>query len=349
MPIACRGGAIEDRAGVVWSLVDLASTPTTFKARDGAMLYGTLLESKSAQTARPPLVVLVHGSEKSSPIMRYLQVLFAGQSVSTFAYDKRGTGKSEGTYTQDFNLLADDAAAAVDEARRLAKGRYGRIGLWGGSQGGWVAPAAALRARADFVEVAFGVVGTPIEQDRWQVDYQLVEQRGFTPSILPAVHEVTDATATVARSNFTSHLDELERVRTKYGREPWFSNIDGQYSGELLEGKIDQAREESPSVPWDYPSEERLRKLRIPQLWVMAEDDSVAPSAPSIARLKALRKEGADIRIIVFPRTDHGIRLYTVGLDGKRRSGRMPDGYLRLLGDWGKGAQAGPYGDAFEP
>lgn len=170
----------------------------------------------------------------------------------------------------------------------------------------------------------------------------------FPVSILPAVHEVTDATAGVARSNFTFHLDELGRMRARYGKEKWFSKIDGQYSGELLKGKIDQAREESLGVPWDYPAAEVLRKLRIPQLWVMAEDDSIAPSAPSIARLKALKKDSADTRIIVFPRTDHGIRLYTVGVDGTRRSGRMPDGYLRLLGAWAKGSVAGPYGDAFE-
>jgi pimeloyl-ACP methyl ester carboxylesterase len=347
-PITCRVGAIEGRTGVKWPMVELTAIPTTFAAHDGVKLYGLLLESKNPRSVPPPLIVLVHGSEKTSPILRYYQILFAGQSVSVFAYDKRGTAKSEGTYTQNFDVLADDAAAAVEEARRLAKGRYGRIGLWGGSQGGWVAPPAALKSHADFVEVAFGMVGTPIEQDRWQVDYQLGQQ-GFPPSILSDVHELTDATASVARSNFASHLDELNRVRTKFRSEPWFSKIDGQYSGELLQGKIEQAREESPNVQWDYPAADVLRKLTIPQLWVMAEDDSVAPSAPSIARLKALKKGGADVRIVVFPRTDHGIRLYTVGADGTRRSGRMPDGYLRLLADWAKASNAVPYGDAFEP
>lgn len=348
-PITCRGGAIADQAGVKWNLVDLAATPTTFAGRDGTKLHGMLLEPKLSRPVLPPLIVLTHGSEKSSPILRYLQILFAGQAVGTFAYDKRGTGESEGTYTQDFDVLADDAAAAVDEARRLAEGRYGRIGLWGGSQGGWVAPAAALRSHAEFVEVAFGMVATPIEQDRWQVDYQLIVQRGFPTSILPAVHEVTDATARVARSNFSSHLDELERLRNRYKDEKWFPLIDGQYSGELLAGKISQARDESPGVPWDYPSEKILRDLKIPQLWVVAEDDSVAPSAPSLARLQALKREGADIRIVVFPRTDHGVRLYTTDPDGTRRSGRMSDGYLRLLGDWAKADPSGPYGDAFEP
>jgi pimeloyl-ACP methyl ester carboxylesterase len=336
-PVMCKGGVIEDRGGAKWTRIAMTATPTTFAAHDGVKLHGLLLEPETS--AKPPLVVLVHGSEKSSPILRYYQLLFAAQSVSVFAYDKRGTGKSEGTYTQDFDLLSDDAAAAMDEARRMAKDRAGRVGFFGGSQGGWIAPAAALKSHADFVEVGFGMVATAIEQDQWQVDYQLAQQ-GFPPTILPRVHEITDATATIARSNFTSHLDTLDPLRAKYGSEPWFARIDGQYSGELLQGKIEQAKEESPQVPWDYSGADVVRGLKIPQLWVLAKDDSVAPSARTIERLEALEREGADIKIVVFPHTDHGIRLYTVGTDGTRRSGAMADGYLRLLADWAQSVPA---------
>jgi pimeloyl-ACP methyl ester carboxylesterase len=345
-PVVCRDGAIVDRSGAAWGQVELRATPSDFTAKDGTKLHGVLVEPVDPPQ-KPALVVLVHGSEKTSPIGRYYQLLSAAQGVSEFAYDKRGTGGSGGVYTQDFSLLADDAAAAVEEARKLAAGRFSRIGLMGGSQGGWVAPAAALKSHADFVEVAFGMVATPIEQDQWQVDLQLKE-RGFPDSILPEVHEVTGATAGVARSNFTAHFDELDRMKAKYGERPWFAKIDGQYSGELLQGKTDQARSESPQVPWDYDSEAVLRQLQIPQLWVMAEDDSTAPSARSIERLEALKRVGAPIEIVVFPHTDHGIRLYTVDAEGQHQTTRMADGYLRLLADWTKGELRPPYGDSFK-
>ena len=343
-PLICTGGTLRGRDGAAWTRLDFRATPSVFAAKDGTKLNGLLLEPMQ-QKFKPPLVIFAHGSEKTSPIRQYYQLMFTGQNVSTFFYDKRGTGESKGIYTQDFTRLADDAASAVREARRLAVGRYSRIGLYGGSQGGWVAPAAALEAHVDFVEIAFGMVATPIEQDQWQVDVQLKE-RGFPDSILPKVHEVTKATADVARSDFSAHFDELELVRKTYGHEAWFDKIEGQYSGELLQGKISQAKDESPQVPWDYRSENVLKKLRIPQLWILAKDDSMAPSAPTIARLHALQKAGANIKIMVFPKTDHGIRLYTVDAEGQHHSYRMADGYLRLLSDWAKQTWQPPYGES---
>ena len=54
-----------------------------------------------------PVVVLVHGSEHDSTLDRYaLQRLFPAQGIGALVYDKRGTGVSGGTYTQDFEVLA---------------------------------------------------------------------------------------------------------------------------------------------------------------------------------------------------------------------------------------------------
>ena len=79
-------------------------------------------------------------------------------------YDKRGTGKSTGTFTHDYHLLAADAAAAVQEARRLAGSRAGKTGMHGSSQGGWVAPLAAELTPVDFVIVAFGLAVSPFDE-----------------------------------------------------------------------------------------------------------------------------------------------------------------------------------------
>ena len=65
-----------------------------------------------------PAVVLVHGSESYSAVNHYfLPYLFAAHGVATLAYDKRGTGGSEGEYTQNFHVLARDTVAAVEATR----------------------------------------------------------------------------------------------------------------------------------------------------------------------------------------------------------------------------------------
>ena len=99
-------------------------------------------------------------------------------------------------------------------------------------------------------------------------------------------------------------------------------------------------------MPWGYSGIETLRRLSIPQLWVLAGSDSVAPSAPTITRLQQLRSAGSNIEIVVFPNTDHGIRNFTIAADGTRKAEGVADGYFRLLADWAKGVSAPPYATA---
>jgi uncharacterized protein len=87
-----------------------------------------------------------------------------------------------------------------------------------------------------------------------------------------------------------------------------------------------------------------LQKLRAPQLWVLAEDDTEAPNAETRRRLKTLQQKGRPIDVVVFPHTNHGILEYA-GKPADRISLRHPDGYLRLIADWiAQGRLQGPYG-----
>src|SRR5262249_9458940 len=151
------------------------------------------------------------------------------------------------------------------------------------------------------------VVGTAVEQDQWQVDYQLLQEHGWGPGILPKVHWLPDGTGAVAGPAFPPGMDPAAALKAAFARGPWRKGVAGQYSGGLLKGEVARMRDESPKVTWEYAGLDTLRALRVPQLWVLAEDDDVAPSAPSLARLQAIRREGTPIRAIVFPHATHGI------------------------------------------
>ena len=81
----------------------------------GVTLVGRLV--MPAGEEKVPLVILLHGAEKMSAMINYPeQRILPALGVGAFVYDKRGTGRSGGTYTQDFNLLADDGIAAMRES-----------------------------------------------------------------------------------------------------------------------------------------------------------------------------------------------------------------------------------------
>lgn len=323
-----------------WSKIPLILTDTRFVS-NGITLAGRLIEPPGGD--QRPAVVLVQGSLDTPSLDREpWQWTLPTAGISVFVYDKRGTGASQGTYTQDFVALADDAAAAVVEARRIAPGRILRIGLQGLSQGGWVAPLAATKTAVDFLEIGYGVVGTPIEQDQWQVEYEL-SHKGYGSDILTEARELTEETGRIAASNFERDLSALHAIQARYKGQAWITQFEGQYTGELLRGELATAREESPQVIWQYDAEAVLRKLSVPQLWIMAAEDSLAPSGPTIARLQRLRADGLPIQIAVFPDTDHGILKFNVRPDGSRERVRYAAGYFSLQIDWIKGHLAPPY------
>jgi uncharacterized protein len=352
-PLRCQGDTLEVRSSAggwrAWSRLAWRLTPTRFESH-GTPLNGLLIEAPEAGPTTP-LVVMVHGSERTPAVGSTLPYVMAMQGLSVFVYDKRGTGKSEGFYTQNFDLLAEDAAAALREARRLLPGPRGRVGLLGGSQGGWVAPLAAQRSGADFVAVGFGLVLSPLEEDEQQVLDEL-QRAGFGEHEQALARQVTAATGRVVASHFTRGFDALERVKRRFAREPWFRHVQGEFSGELLKTPQAELRRFGPAlfdnlqIAWGYDAVAALKALKAPLLWVLAGADREAPIGLTQTRLLALPRTGAPVEVYRFPDTDHGMLEFVEAADGSRRYTRVTEGYYRLLGDWIKGGAAGPYGRA---
>src|SRR5580693_474210 len=206
-------------------------TESTFEG-DGVKLVGRLVLPKSA--GQTPIVVLIHGSETDSARDFYpLQRLLPAEGVGAFVYDKRGTGASGGKYTQDFNLLANDAVAAMREARRLAGARAGRVGYQGGSEGGWVAPLAASRAPVDFVIVSFGLAVNVLQEDQEELALEM-HLKGHSAEETAKALEVGRAAEAVAASRFTSGFAEFDAVRAKYKSQPWYKDVHGNFTYMLL-------------------------------------------------------------------------------------------------------------------
>jgi uncharacterized protein len=302
----------------------------------GVTLAGRLVMPKIKGPV--PIVVLVHGSDAASALegagVFAWQRLFPSAGIGAFVYDKRGTGASGGQYTHDYLLLADDAIAAVRESKRLAGARAQRIGYLGTSEGGWVAPLAAKIEPVDFVVVSYGLAVSPLEEDRAALALDIT-RHGCGTDALGKAMEVADATSVVLLSNFREGYDQVEAVRQKYKKEPWFPLLHGDVSFFILQKSPAELKELGPKlfrgVPLQYDPMPVLRNLHTPQLWILGKDDTDAPSAETAARLKALTASGSPITTAIFPGAEHVMYEYEVALDGTRRWTRQPQGYFRMM------------------
>ena len=321
---------------------------TTFEGHGGTRLAGRLILPPGDKPA--PIMVEVHGSEGSSALdFNAFQRLAPVSGVGIFIYAKRGSGGSEGKYTQDFSILADDAAAAVREAQRLAGARAGRVGLHGGSQAGWVAPLAASKAAVDFVIVDSGLAFGPLAQERDQVAQDL-QAKGWGPEIVAIGNEITDDVSAFVVSNGGTGFDGLDAVRDRYGDQPWFGDIGGDFTGMLLTTPNDQLTVMLPyfdvGTSWNYDPMPVLSGLDTPMLWILAKDDTQAPNAATRDRLIELSAQGRAITVLQYPDTDHGIFNFETDSDGRRTSLASAAGYYQAILDWAKsGKLDGAYGD----
>ena len=334
--------------GLPGARIALDSRDTTFTSRDGTRLNGRLILPPGDGPV--PIMIEVHGSEGANALdFNAFQRFAPASGVGVFVYAKRGSGGSEGAYTQDFHLLAEDAAAAVLEARRLAGARAGRLGLHGGSQGGWVAPLAASLTPVDFVTIGFGLAYGPLSEDADQVQLDL-KGKGWGPEVLEQARAITDVTGAFIASHGAVGFADLEAVRARYRAEPWFADIKGEFTGFLLNTPNDAIIAMAPRLdigtPWTYDPLPVLTALDTPMLWIQAAEDLGAPPEASRARLIALSAAGRPITVLEFPNTDHGIVRYETAADGTRTMLGYAPGYYQAVLDWAlRGRLEGAYGD----
>jgi uncharacterized protein len=324
-------------------------TDTVFEGRDRTKLAGRLVLPKGENSV--PIVVLVHGAERESAREWYaLQRLLPAESVGAFVYDKRGTGGSGGKYTQDFDTLADDAVAAMREAKRIAGTRCGRIGYQGGSQGGWVVPLAATRAPVDFVIVSFGLAVSVIDEDQQEVALEM-RFKGHTQEEISKALEVASAAEALFESGFTKGFERFDAVRAKYRNEPWYKDLHGNYTHFILPYTATEIREKGKDfifgTPFRYDPMPTLRAVEAPQLWILGEDDFEAPSAETSRRIKTLIAGGKPVTLALFPHAEHGMTEYEVASNGERVSTRYAPGYFAMMRDFARNGQlSGTYGSS---
>ena len=139
--------------------------------RDGTVtLAGTLLSPRAGH--RHPAILFLQGSGPEGRwANRYLAQKFAQAGFVALVYDKRGVGQSTGDWkTIGFDALADDGAAAIRFLQAQPNVDATRVGVYGHSQGGTLAPLVADKmANLRFVIASAASGVSPAETEIFSV------------------------------------------------------------------------------------------------------------------------------------------------------------------------------------
>jgi dienelactone hydrolase len=175
---------------------DLTATEVSFTGSGGVVLHGTVLATASGPARRPGIVMLEGAGNRGRAYLRPEAEAYARHGVVVLVYDKRTAGYS--LLHRDYSVLADDALAGLRRLRDRADVDPARLGLWGLSEGAFVAPVAANRSAEVAFLITVGAVGTtPAAQTAWAYGQYLRHAgvRGSLPRTMqgPAVRTTVDA------------------------------------------------------------------------------------------------------------------------------------------------------------
>ena len=302
---------------------------------DGVRLQGKLVEPPGRRARA--LAVWVEGSNNNPSTDDSVSPHeLARRGVAVFVYDKRGTGRSGGAPSSDFQVRARDTLAALSAARRLAP-HASSVGVIGGSQGGWVAPLVAAQAPLDFLVAAFAMAEGPIAQDRLLVEQQLTDA-GFGDEAHAQARTLTALTERIVRSGLREGYAELDAFKAAHATAPWMAALQPRsYTGIFLKFSSDDLRAHGPAMAqglsFDHEPGPVIAALRTRQLWLLGGRDRQAPNAGTQAFLRDLQRQGRDVEVVVFPLADHGLIQSVRQADGREVPALAP-GLFDLTAAW---------------
>jgi uncharacterized protein len=278
-------------------------------------LAGTLF--KPFKKGPRPAIVLFHGSgpQTRDSYLRFFADLFARHGFAALIYDKRGTGVSTGEIwykTGDqFDNLVDDALAGVRSLLDRPEIDSRKIGLWGLSQGGWLAPLAVSRSKeVAFLMIVSGGGVTPAEQEIYDDKIKL-KDKGFPPDQVAEAVNLLRMADDVIRGRVT--WEHFAAARAEAQKKEWYALLD-RYPVKLPQEDEtwragSKGMDFDPTFLWEHMS--------IPVLAIFGEFDKSTPARESAHRIEqALQKSGnKNFTIKIYPKADHGLWVSPGGDD----------------------------------
>jgi uncharacterized protein len=238
--------------------------------------------------------------------------------VAVLAYDKRGAGRSTGSWeTATIDELATDAGCACALLRDQAGVAHDAVGVLGHSEGGWV----ALRLCAGRESIACLILNSCPAVSFIDAEVFALTRAGASPTDAEAAGALFRELAEAAQAE--DGYEQGERIVAAVQREMWYSTL-------LADGFVWDHAAWAQIREWgSYDPLDDLNKLRTPTLVVLGADDPLVPVRASAQSYRdAATNAGRAQQIAIFPDANH--RLLSA------KTGAFAPGYLNTLSGWVK-------------
>jgi uncharacterized protein len=289
---------------------------------DGAVLAGTLTLPGAPTPA--PVVVGVHGAEggtRDFHLLRHLEATLLPAGIGTLLFDRRGEGESTGEAAASYDRLAADVRAWLGHL--AADPRVGRVGLWGISQGGWIAPLAAAGSSEVAFLVAVSAAGvTPGVQMDFAVR-ALMREAGNGDEAVESALALRRALDAVSAGRMP--VAEAQALLDRAVDEPWFGLAFVPPDASLVDA--------SWAEEMEFDIRPALRRLDLPVLLFFGEHDRWIPVAESADVWRAELGPDADLTVVSLPGTGHAA-TFAADLSDWLEQGVVSPDYERTLLAW---------------
>jgi dienelactone hydrolase len=325
---AISGTFTDENGNGVFALERATRAAAQVRTRDvtfqdnGITLGGTLL--MPGTPGRHPAIVFLHGSGPEARwANRYLAQTFAERGIVALIYDKRGVGQSTGDWQNaDFGALADDAAAGVRFLRAQSEVDGTRLGVYGHSQGGTIAPLLGERVG----DLRFIIASAAGGIDPADVETYSVRNVIGIEKLPPA--ERADAESYIRALIDVAYRGKdrapLDAIATKFKGRGWFfappppDNFYWSFSRRIAAFR--------PAAHWS--------RIKASVLLVYGAHDERVPPRQGANAIQAALRAGGNRRVTLkmYPNADH---TFTI-VEPPHKGGwpRHEPDYAETLGSW---------------
>ncbi len=269
---------------------------------------------RSYSPAGDTAIIALHGAAtgtKDSFLYKHLHDVLPQAGIGVVTFDRRGEGASTGDSSRGrLDMQVGDALAVLEAVDAE------RVGLWGFSQGGWVAPLAAVASdRVAFLVLLASTGVTPSERMMYATAEQL-RRGGYDAAIVRR--------ALALRRAFEDWVHGRERERESGLKAELSSGLEDVVAARVPAAESARRRGTAALDRGDgLRSKPVLEQVRVPTLLVYGEDDAWTPVGPSV---EAWRQAGRDdVEIVLVPEATHELTL---------PDGTLASKYERTLVDW---------------